>query len=189
MAISSTGTRERLQQCALALFEAHGFAETPVAAIAREAGVSHMTFFRHFPSKGDVVVGDLFDPMIAAAVASESAELPALERAVRGLVLAMQHEEATAEMRSPQFRQRLRLITSTPELRSALWRSGQASQDAIAEALATSGTSVVAARTAAGAVMGAATAVLIHWGTEPDRTFADEALRESLLSLLQDAGW
>ncbi|MGO2362517.1 MAG: TetR/AcrR family transcriptional regulator [Brachybacterium tyrofermentans] len=188
MTTSSTTTRERLQRCAVTLFEAHGYAETSVAAIAHEAGVSHMTFFRHFPSKGDVVVGDLFDPVIAAAVASQPTQLPALERAVRGLVSAMQHEEATAEMRSAQFRRRLRLITSTPELRSALWRSGQASQDAISEALGTPGTSALAARTAAGAVMGAATAVLIHWGTEPDRTFADQALRESLLSLLQDAG-
>lgn len=186
MATSSTDTRERLQRCALALFEEHGYAETPVAAIARDAGVSHMTFFRHFPSKGDVVVGDLFDPVIAAAVASEPARLPALERAVRGLVSAMQHEEAREEMRSPQFRQRLRLITSTPELRPALWTSGQASQQAIAEALAMSGTSVAAARTAAGAVMGAATAVLIDWGTEPDGHFADEALREGLLGLLED---
>lgn len=186
MATSSTSTRERLQQCAVALFEEHGYAKTSVAAIARDAGVSHMTFFRHFPSKADVVVGDLFDPMIAAAVVSQPASLPALERAVRGLVSAMELEEARKEMRSPQFRRRLRLITSTPELRSALWMSGQVSQQAITEALTTSGTSAVAARTAAGAVMGAATAVLIHWGTEPDGPFADQTLRDGLLSLLED---
>lgn len=187
MSTSPTGTRERLQRCALALFEERGYVETPVTAIAREAGVSHMTFFRHFPSKADVVVSDLFDPVIAAAVASQPAPSPALERAVRGLVSAMEHEAAREEMRSPQFRQRLGLITSTPELRSALWTSGQLSQQAIAEALTTSGTSAVAARTAAGAVMGAATAVLLHWGAEPDGSFADDALRDSLLSLLEDA--
>lgn len=187
MQASPAGTRARLQCCALELFTAGGYTETSVAAIAREAGVSHMTFFRHFPSKAAVVVADLFDPMIAMAVASQPARWPALERAVRGLVSAMQHEEAQGELRSPQFRQRIQLIAATPELRSALWLSGQQSQQAIAEALRASGTSTVAARTASGAVMGAATAVLLHWGAEPDPLFADQALHDGLLSLLDGA--
>ena len=187
MATSSAGTRDRLQRCALELFAARGYAETPVTAIAREAGVSHMTFFRYFPSKASVVVGDLFDPMIAAAVASQPTQLPAVQRAVQGLVAALGIDEAREEMRSPQFRQRIQLITSTPELRSALWLSGQQSQQAIAEALCAAGTPAAAARTAAGAVMGAATAVLIDWGAESDRPFADEALRDGLLSLLDGA--
>lgn len=184
MVTSPLGTRERLQRCALELFEALGYAQTSVAAIAREAGVSHMTFFRHFPSKASVVVEDLFDPVIAAAIASQPAQLPALQRAVRGLVSAMQHKEGREELRSPQFRQRIQLITSTPELGSALWMSGQRTQQAITGALSTAGAPVAEARTAAGAVMGAATAVLIHWGAEPDCLFADEALRQGLLSLL-----
>lgn len=187
MATSPSGTRDRLQRCALELFAAQGYAETSVAAIAREAGVSHMTFFRHFPSKASVVVDDLFDPMIAAAVADQPARLPALRRAAGGLASALETEEAREEMRSARFRQRIQLITSTPELSSALWLSGQRSQQAIAEALCAVGAPALAARTASGAVMGAATAVLIHWGAEPDRRFADEALREGLLSLLGDA--
>ncbi|WP_172805757.1 TetR/AcrR family transcriptional regulator [Brachybacterium sp. P6-10-X1] len=188
MATSTPGTRERLQQCALALFEARGYAATTVAAIAHEAGVSHMTFFRHFPSKDSVVVGDLFDPMIAAAIANQPAHLPAFERAVRGLVAALDDEDARAEVRSSQFRRRIQLITATPELRSALWMSGQQTQQAVIEALTGTGASAAPARIAAGALMGAATAVLIDWGTQADAGDADEALRGGLLGLLGGAG-
>ena len=43
--------------------------------IAKATGVSHMTFFRHFPTKEAVVVSDLFDPLIAEAVA-RAARMP-----------------------------------------------------------------------------------------------------------------
>ena len=82
-------SRDALQRAALRLFLEHGYDAVSVAAIAQDVGVSHMTFFRHFPTKESVVVGDLFDPAIAAAVASRPGVASPLARAVEGLVDAM----------------------------------------------------------------------------------------------------
>ncbi|MGI8625513.1 MAG: helix-turn-helix domain-containing protein, partial [Geodermatophilaceae bacterium] len=49
-----TRTRERLSDAALDLFGVHGYDATTVAQIAAAAGVTEMTFFRHFRSKADV---------------------------------------------------------------------------------------------------------------------------------------
>ena len=62
-------TRERLQQVALHLFASRGYEQTTVADIAAAAGVTPMTFFRHFGDKEGVVLGDPYDPLIARLVA------------------------------------------------------------------------------------------------------------------------
>src|SRR5664279_5575250 len=62
-------TRDALQRCALELFLRDGYDATTVAAISRAAGVSQMTFFRHFPTKESVVLDDPYDPVIAEQVA------------------------------------------------------------------------------------------------------------------------
>lgn len=60
---------ERLQRIVTAAarqFHEHGLSGTSMDAIAAEAGVSKMTVYSHFPSKGDLFI---------AAVASRTAEL------------------------------------------------------------------------------------------------------------------
>jgi AcrR family transcriptional regulator len=51
-------TREALRQAALASFARKGFANVTVTELAREAGVTERTFFRHFPSKEAVLFQD-----------------------------------------------------------------------------------------------------------------------------------
>lgn len=48
-------TRGRIADIALSLFLERGFAETTMADIAAEAGVSRRTAYRHFPSKDELV--------------------------------------------------------------------------------------------------------------------------------------
>jgi AcrR family transcriptional regulator len=50
-------TRERLRMAALTLFATQGYDATPVSDIAAIAGVSERTFFLHFPTKADAVMG------------------------------------------------------------------------------------------------------------------------------------
>lgn len=54
-------TRAALQDAALRLFEQNGYAETTVRDIATAAGVTERTFFRYFPSKEDLVEGEMLD--------------------------------------------------------------------------------------------------------------------------------
>lgn len=58
-------TRARIHDEALRLFERQGFAETTVAEIAAAADVSARTVFVHYPTKEDIVFGDV-EPALAA---------------------------------------------------------------------------------------------------------------------------
>jgi AcrR family transcriptional regulator len=51
-------TREALRRAALASFASKGFANVTVAELARAAGVTERTFFRHFPTKEAVLFQD-----------------------------------------------------------------------------------------------------------------------------------
>lgn len=51
-------TRDALRQAALNRFAAKGFANVTVTELAREAGVTERTFFRHFPTKEAVLFQD-----------------------------------------------------------------------------------------------------------------------------------
>ncbi|PXX09215.1 TetR/AcrR family transcriptional regulator [Mycolicibacterium moriokaense] len=51
-------THEALRRAALVSFASKGFANVTVAELAREAGVTERTFFRHFPTKEAVLFQD-----------------------------------------------------------------------------------------------------------------------------------
>ena len=182
------------------MFTDQGFDAVPVTAIAKAAGVSHMTFFRHFPTKEAVVVNDLFDPLIAEAVRAQPQRWRPLTRAVRGLIAAMDQESAREEMSSREFRDRIRLAALTPSLSAAVRTAGQETEHAIAAALIAPGVDDAVARAAAGAVMGAASSLLLTWaggsdtsGVEAIETTTDTegdavtVLSRGLLSLLGES--
>jgi AcrR family transcriptional regulator len=56
--MTSPGVRERLAHAAFELFDERGYEQTTVDHIAERAGVGRTTFFRHFPSKEDVIFPD-----------------------------------------------------------------------------------------------------------------------------------
>src|SRR4029078_273246 len=70
-------TKHAIQEHALRLFSEKGYDTTTVEEIAAAAGVSHMTFFRYFPRKEEVVEYDEYDPLIEELiVAGPGAEPP-----------------------------------------------------------------------------------------------------------------
>lgn len=56
--LRSQSTHEALRQAALKSFASKGFANVTVIELAREAGVTERTFFRHFPTKEAVLFQD-----------------------------------------------------------------------------------------------------------------------------------
>lgn len=176
-------TRERIRSCAVHLFTDRGYAQTSVVEIAATAGVSHMTFFRYFPTKESVVVSDPFDPVIAEVVAAQPRGWSPVRRVVRGLLAAM--ESADGEMMEPaEFGARIRLAASVPDLRAAMWQSTFETQRAIAAALSATGVGDVEAEAAAGAAIGAATSALLLWAGRGTQS-ATDTLRRALESLLE----
>ncbi len=120
-------SREELQQVALELFAARGFAATTVEDIAAASGISRRTFFRYYPSKNDVVWGD-FEALLAAMedwLAATDTAVPVLE-AVTDAVMRFNSLPRGAV---PAHRQRMSLILHVPalqahsNLRYVAWRA------------------------------------------------------------------
>jgi AcrR family transcriptional regulator len=159
------------------LFRQRGYDGTTAAAIAERAGVSEMTFFRHFPAKDAVLIADPYDPLIADSIRRQPHGVPALAAAIGGVAEAWQSVPASA---SAEVRERLRIVSRTPSLRGALARNSATTEGAITEALVARGVGSPHARIAASATMGALHAALLDWadGDEPDLGVGiDAALR------------
>lgn len=108
-------TREAIQREALRLIAEQGYPATTCEQIAAAAGISTATLFRYFPTKEDLVLQDVYDPMIAEAVRGRPAREGALTAVRRGLSVAM---AAVYDTDLEQIRQRTQLILSVPALRA-----------------------------------------------------------------------
>lgn len=158
-------TRELLLRTALELFETQGFEATTAAQIAARAGVTQMTFFRHFPTKAAVLIGDPYDPVIGELIRSEPPGADPITLAARGVRKAWQHVPAPA---ADEVRKRVRIVARTPSLRADLAAGTAATEAVIADALTDLGTDSRNAKVAAGAVVGALNAALLVWSLTDD---------------------
>ncbi|KHL15238.1 UNVERIFIED_CONTAM: TetR family transcriptional regulator [Mumia flava] len=158
-----------MTDCALTLFEKQGYDATTVREIAGAAGVTEMTFFRHFATKESVLLDDPYDPAIANAVAHQPPSLPPLARAVGGV------REAWGRVPEPEdatVRRRVRIAAATPSLRAGVSRNNAETERVIAEALESGGSGVLPARIAAAAVLAALTTALFAWAEGEDTRLA-----------------
>ncbi|WP_314173467.1 TetR/AcrR family transcriptional regulator [Streptomyces winkii] len=125
-------TRRTIQEHALRLFLSQGYEKTTVADIARAAGVSHMTFFRNFPTKESVVESDDYDPLIARLIRERPADedvVTALHRALAEGLAAVYEADREALL------VRTRLVLTTPALRARVWENQHATERLFTDAL------------------------------------------------------
>lgn len=108
-------TRRAVQEHALRLFLEQGYEATTVEQIAAAAGVSHMTFFRHFPTKKSVVETDDHDPMLVELIRSGPAGEDPVESVRRAVTAGL---AASLPADRDALLQRTRLILTTPALRA-----------------------------------------------------------------------
>jgi AcrR family transcriptional regulator len=125
-------TRHAIQQEALRLFLSKGYEATTVEEIAAAASVSHMTFFRYFPRKEDVVLADEYDPLIVELLAARPTSEPAVEKIRHALKEGLSRVYAADR---DALLVRTRLILSTPALRARLWEQQAATEHLIARTL------------------------------------------------------
>jgi AcrR family transcriptional regulator len=163
-------THAAIQREALRLFREQGYDATTVEQIAEAAEVSPSTFFRYFPTKEDVVLYDVLDPVMIATFKAQPADLSpiqALRAAFRDVYDCLSVEELT------QQRERAALFLSVPELRGA-WMSELAGTIQLLTGLIAerSGRRAddLAVRTYAGAVIGA---IIAAWLATADDPSAD----------------
>ena len=161
-AVKKAATKRAIQDHALRLFVEKGYDATTVEEIATAAGVSHMTFFRYFPRKEEVVEYDEYDPLLEDLIAArppDEAPITALHNAIRMGVEGVLATDRTALLI------RTRLILNNPVLRSRNLIAQDTTRDLFARALARRAgiaepdlTATVQASAALGAVAPALTA-------------------------------
>ncbi len=161
-------TRVAIQAYALRLFREQGYDATTVEQICEAAEVSESTFYRYFPTKPDVVLWDEFDPLIVAAFKAQPAELTPLQ-ALRAAFQAV-FAQLTPEQHVEQW-QRTTLAYAVPELRAAMLDQLADTMQLLASAVAErtgQAADSLSVRTLAGAVIGAAMAVMLTLADHPD---------------------
>jgi AcrR family transcriptional regulator len=181
-------TRLAIQKEALRLFLVKGYEATGVGEIAAAAGVSQMTFFRYFPTKEDVVIGDEYDPLLLATIAS----LPPTETPFARLRQAVAAGLARfyAADRESLF-VRTRLILTTPALRARQWEQQTATRQMIARALASrSGQAAddLALNVVVAACLAAITAAAEVWVAGDGREELPELVDRAFASLGREIG-
>jgi AcrR family transcriptional regulator len=139
--------RERLFLAALELYAERGFDQTTVAEIARRAGLTERTFFRHFADKREVLFmgsGPLEELLTTVVTEAPESALPmgAVAAAVEAVGRSMQE-------RRESVLQRQVVVSAHQELRERELIKRTKLSAAIADALRARGVSPLAAQLAA----------------------------------------
>ncbi|MFI7358933.1 TetR/AcrR family transcriptional regulator [Streptomyces avidinii] len=176
-------TRRTIQEHALRLFLEQGYQNTTVEEIAAAAGVSHMTFFRNFPTKEAVVESDDYDALIVRLVQ----ERPPHEDGLTALRNALgEGLEAVYATGRDTLLARTRLILETSALRARTWDTQYATQRLFADALRSRDPqeSDLSSRVTAAAALAAVTTALAAW-VESDGALELPALVDEAFSALR----
>jgi AcrR family transcriptional regulator len=130
-------TTLKLESVALELFSEHGYNNVTTGQIADAAGVSHRTFFRHFPGgKEDVLLAEHRDGL--AEVSAELLKRPPHEDVLTAMRLSVARMVDTLEREDNVDRalQRRRVIADTPILRGRAVAEMMDGQDALVHLVA-----------------------------------------------------
>jgi AcrR family transcriptional regulator len=177
MARWKPGSRGRLHEAALELYAQRGFENTTVAEIAKRAGLTERTFFRHFADKREVLfaaAGALQEALVST-VANAPASLAPLDVVAAGL------EAVGAELPDRETaRQRQTIIAANPELRERDLIKSASLSAALAEALRARGLRDPAAALTAEVGIAVFRVASERWIDDTNDRAFPELIRESL---------
>jgi AcrR family transcriptional regulator len=107
--------RGRLELAALELYGERGYDQTTVAEIAKRAGLTERTFFRHFADKREVLFygAGMLQDWLVKGIEDAPSGLPPID----AVGASLEAVARSLEERRDLARQRLAIVTATPELR------------------------------------------------------------------------
>ncbi|HEX4248709.1 MAG TPA: helix-turn-helix domain-containing protein [Pseudonocardia sp.] len=162
--------RGRLAEAALALYGEHGFEQTTAAEIAKRAGLTERTFFRHFADKREVLFGggELAEIVVGGALGAPEGVTP-----IEMVAAALEATGAMFEDRHAFARQRQAIILANAELleRELIKMASLAS--ALADALRRRGVPEIAANLTAEVGVAVFRVAFERWVKEDDVTERD----------------
>jgi AcrR family transcriptional regulator len=106
--------RGRLEQAAMELYVERGFEQTTVAEIAKRAGLTERTFFRHFADKREVLfwgAATLQETLVNAVASTPDSAAP-----IDAIAAAIEVAGVLLQERRESARQRQTIIAANPEL-------------------------------------------------------------------------
>jgi len=193
---SGAGLRERkkartrclIQEHALRLFLAKGYEATTIEEIAAAAEVSHMTVFRYFSRKEDLVLADEYDPLILQQLAARPSDEPVIERFRRALGGGLSRIYGADR---DALLVRTRLILNTPALRARLWEQQAATERLVAQALgghADEEASELHLRVLASSCLAAVTTAVAVWAERDGAEELPDLIDQALICLRDELG-
>ena len=170
--------RGRLEQAALQLFVERGFEQTTVAEIARRAGLTERTFFRHFADKREVLFGGTgaLRELLVRTLASVPESTPPLD----AVAAAFEAAGALLQERREYAQQRQIVIAANAELRERELIKLAMLASALAEALRQRGVREPAASLTAEAGVAVFKVAFERWINDANQQDLPSLIRESL---------
>jgi AcrR family transcriptional regulator len=163
------------------LYEERGFDDTTVAEIAKRAGLTERTFFRHFADKREVLFSG--SELLATRLAEAVLAAPDAASPLDAVAAALDLFAALLEERREFARQRQRIIEANVDLQERelikmAWLSA-----AIADALRQRGVADPTARLAAEAGIAVLRTAFAGWVEDPDGPALRRLMADSLAEL------
>jgi AcrR family transcriptional regulator len=170
--------RSRLERAALKLYVERGFEQTTVAEIAKDAGLTERTFFRHFADKREVLFGGsgLLQELLVDTVAG----MPESVTPIDAVAAALDAAGARIQERREYSRQRQAVIAANAELQERELLKLAALASGVAEALRGRGVADPAASLTAEAGVAVFKIAFDRWHKESGERNLPQLIRESL---------
>jgi AcrR family transcriptional regulator len=170
--------RGRLAQAAFALYGERGFEQTTVAEIAKRAGLTERTFFRHFADKREVLFAGadaLRERLVSTCISAPDSAAP-----IEAVAAALEAAGAVIQEGRELARQRQAIIAASAELRERELIKLASLASALADALRRRGVEDPAASLTAEAGIAVFRVAFERWIDEADRQDLPRLIRESL---------
>jgi AcrR family transcriptional regulator len=170
--------RGRLERAALELYSERGFEQTTVAEIAKRAGLTERTFFRHFADKREVLfwgAGSLQELLVGTVASAPDSAAP-----IDAVAAAIEAAGALLQERRDYARQRQAVIAANVELQERELIKLASLASAIAGTLRQRGVRDLAASLTAEAGIAVFRIAFERWINETSQRDFQQLIRESL---------
>jgi AcrR family transcriptional regulator len=170
--------RGRLEKAAMELYSERGFEPTTVAEIAKRAGLTERTFFRHYTDKREVLfggAGSLQELLVSTLAATPEAAAP-----IDAVAAALKAAAALLQQRRDYSLQRQAVIAANPELQERELIKLASLASALAEELRHRGVTEPAASLAGEAGIAVFRIAFERWIKATNKRDFAQLIRESL---------
>jgi AcrR family transcriptional regulator len=173
--------RGRLEQAALELYRERGYDQTTVTEIAKRAGLTERTFFRHYADKREVLfagAGLLQELLVSTVVATPASAAP-----IDAIAAAVGAAAGRLGERREYSQQRQAVIAANPDLQERELIKLASLAAALADTLRQRGVSEPAASLAAEAGIAVFKIAFEEWISEPNQREFTQLIRDSFVEL------